>query len=511
MSSLLRNTSESQSQQQQPAVDGSASSPGHKDYAESVRLLGEPLPTTPDPSGVYLFTSFDLVNSTAYKSVSKTWPVAVRSFYDNAISEYKDKIEEIDTVVWKYQGDEILFHSRITARNQLGVLVDRAFDAVAALRAFVENLSDNRLSVKGACWLAHARYQPPEELRRAAEDPPADAPENLMFPVSSGGEARAFDFLGPEIDAGFRLSFHSAKRLLVVSAELAWLLSGHVGAEFPQRLRFLGLRKLKGVWSGRHYPLVLYQREGIALSSLFAYDDGEDSETIGAAMHAQPANPPTLQRILEEAGRMERAQALLAAIQPVQHSSTVHATLTDELEVHCVAVCFDAGGRALVARRPPGKQVAPGQWEFGCARLRSGQAFADAIRADYLGDFGLHVEVIGSKPIDTYTINKGRSVPGIIFAATAKNPAAAATSFSRAKHTEIRWISPTEANSLATASPGCVPDFLKNLVDAATVWRSRAVPGPASGTSNVAGTETVAVRARAPRRKPRKKGVRQRR
>src|SRR3954463_5254134 len=127
-----------------------------KDYAGSVSKIGDVAPPLPAPSGVYLFASFDLVNSTADKGGPSTRPVKVPSFYDNAVSEYKDKLDVNDpgTALWKYQGDEILFHSRVTGFPHLGRLTEHAFEALTSLSGFVENLTLKdpiRLSVKGTC------------------------------------------------------------------------------------------------------------------------------------------------------------------------------------------------------------------------------------------------------------------------------------------------------------------------------------------------------------------------
>jgi 8-oxo-dGTP pyrophosphatase MutT (NUDIX family) len=231
-------------------------------------------------------------------------------------------------------------------------------------------------------------------------------------------------------------------------------------------VRVIGLRKLKGVWENRHYPLTLYHHDWTNLRQSFAYDDAEESPTIKEALdRADNADAELpIDVVVDQAGRGRRVAAMIRAIEgAAAREPVVHGAVDDQLEVHCVAVCFDERDRVLVGRRPASKRIEPGKWEFGCARLRAGQTFEDAIQADYLGDFGLEVEAMTSRPLETYAFKKAsKNVPGIVFAARAKNAAAARDRFNAAKHTEVRWIHLDEARALDAAS-ACVPGFLVTL------------------------------------------------
>lgn len=71
------------------------------------------------------------------------------------------------------------------------------------------------------------------------------------------------DFLGPQIDTGFRLSTHATPRKLVISVEVAYLLAA---AKMPTSEKFQGIfdwpviyydgrREFKGVLGSKPYPL----------------------------------------------------------------------------------------------------------------------------------------------------------------------------------------------------------------------------------------------------------------
>ena len=64
------------------------------------------------------------------------------------------------------------------------------------------------------------------------------------------------DYLGPDIDVGFRLGAHSHPGLMVASMELAELL-GKIPKSLQQvRGTIVGWQVLKGVWDGNPYPVV---------------------------------------------------------------------------------------------------------------------------------------------------------------------------------------------------------------------------------------------------------------
>lgn len=139
-------------------------------------------------------------------------------------------------VLWKALGDELIFVVELLKRS----------DAAAYLKAFctaLQNASDNwrepwRLQFKGTAWLAGFPLM-------NAEIPVMDDLDSLSLVP---------DFLGPQIDTGFRLKEHSTPRKLILSAELAYLLA-HSGTHCPL-LYFDGDQPLKGILRGRPYPLI---------------------------------------------------------------------------------------------------------------------------------------------------------------------------------------------------------------------------------------------------------------
>lgn len=81
-------------------------------------------------SVMYLFFSFDIVNSTSYKTTTPYWPIVMESL----LGEIKDEVEHLEKienlenpVLWRVLGDEIIFFSEINCSELLNKSVSSIF------------------------------------------------------------------------------------------------------------------------------------------------------------------------------------------------------------------------------------------------------------------------------------------------------------------------------------------------------------------------------------------------
>lgn len=435
-------------------------------------------------SGVYFFLSLDLVNSTAYKADHSNWKFLARMFYDDARKFWSNHDVNFTPRVWKYAGDEVLFYAPVRSVLGLQTAVEASYHAVRSVSKTVQSWTAKgrtRLYVKGTCWAAYASYTGPSSDKDLPREDTADSKQrNLIFPIAPGPPESVpiLDFLGPEIDAGFRISAGSMKNSLVVSAEVANAIRREGRRELGNRLRIVEFRELKGVWSGRHYPLVWYREDWSenAFGEDFEYDDRFRSQLLDAAYRAQDDSADQLESILQSVGRTWLFEALPATSSETESDPDIATIRIPELQVHCVAVCFSEFGRVLIAKRKASKSVYPGCWETGCAQLRPGEDFYSAMKRDYLADFGIQLDfssVTDDGPIANYRFEKdGRTVPGIIFVAQVKGEPL----LSRSKHEDVRWIEPKELSSLV--GDRTVPDLISHVHRAYEQWLACA-GGPA--------------------------------
>ncbi|MBB5360545.1 class 3 adenylate cyclase [Rhodanobacter sp. ANJX3] len=241
-----------------------------------------------------LFLSADIVGSTAFKQRgeddSSKWFDTVCRFYRLAesvfirrweaptqlteLSQYKSALfGDEPPELWKTVGDEVLFTKDLTHPAQAMMCVRIWMDVLEELRDFLLKVDGRSLDVKSSAWVADFPYRNREVVLRTRASESAESEDTLdwandcllqQYAQDKTGLSR--DFIGPSIDTGFRLGSSASPRQLMLSLELAHLLSGEA-AKFdepmyklsPYRLpafiyRFAGKQSLKGVLDGTPYP-----------------------------------------------------------------------------------------------------------------------------------------------------------------------------------------------------------------------------------------------------------------
>lgn len=433
-------------------------------------------------SGVYLFFSFDLVNSTQFKVTHpNSWPVIVTRFYDLVAAEMSTRFTS--AILWKYVGDEALYYQRIRSRSDVHRLLPAVAAALNSVVASLHQLDSQTrpiLSVKGTVWIAEAEYLPPAPANQSSL-----SKRNMITSVSRLPESTDRDFLGPDIDTGFRIAKFVERKRLIVSAHLAGVLYRERAKcdQIDKRLKIVSYEILKGVWSGRRYPIVWYEDDWQQINRSFLYDEHFSSpliaklrsEKLDSAEHALE----NIENVFSDLGREGELDELLAALdesEPDIEDALVEIEIPQSKysEVHCVAVCFSSSDRVLVGRRPSTKKRYANCWEFGCGQLQLGDTFSDCLAESYREDFGADLEVPAHPiPVATFSIDdpsERRSIPGIIFVAGIKNPDEVEGRFLKEKHSEIKWVDP---NNLGLSPEECVPDLAETIRKAHSVWIRR--------------------------------------
>jgi 8-oxo-dGTP pyrophosphatase MutT (NUDIX family) len=463
----------------QPVADGYVEKLS-EEIAEDLQALPE---TREALSSFYVFFSFDLVNSTLYKTVNESgWPLVITKFFGAVEDGLKKRVDYAH--LWKYVGDELLLYKKIETLDELRGCVPKAHAVMThTIDRLYDLFPDSRtiLSVKTTIWCARVHEIPPADIHA---DRPANGYRNLIVPQPVPPGREQLDFLGPDIDIGFRIARFAARRRLVISADLAYLLYKDRAENEPieNRLRIVGYERLKGVWGDRHYPVIWYEEDWNTVSSSFLYDEHHHNPIIQRLKeNGESEGLAHITKILDELALKDRADELwtyVAALSPTpgaeQVAEVVQGSTSNLVEVHCVAVCFRNDGRALVARRPRDKRRFPGQWEFGCGQLSAFESFEDCLRRAYREDFGAELVIEDHPlPVSTYTIEdraEGRHIPGIIFAVGIANP----DEVKARKHIEIDWVDSQKPD--LRKGDGCVPNLEETLRQAAQTWSARRAP-----------------------------------
>lgn len=404
------------------------------------------------------------------------WQKAFTRFYSLVEAELKKVYPQI--TLWKYIGDEVLLFLKVTDIKQL-------YDSAPATYSIIEVVTEilykeipitrKLLFIKGTVWIAYAKFLAPKDIE--ALTPKKDFPKNIVFFTGSAPEWLAkqqnIDFLGPDIDLGFRISKFAQKSKLLISAELAYILNrkkGDLDYYLQQRhiykdnFKIISLEKLKGIWRERRYPIIWYS-EAWGKDD-FEYDEHLESELVKNIIDGNLIDPEEIGKIFDDVGSSDQLEEIMTIIDSTE-SDEPHTIVTYDIpkerlaEVHCAAICFDKDGRMLMAKRRENKKRLKGLWEFGCGQLKINQTIEHCISENYKLDFNANVQFVNNQamPISTYNVfieEENRYVPGMLFLAIISNP----EELINTNHDAISWISEEDLEQISESD--CVPDFHKS-------------------------------------------------
>lgn len=222
---------------------------------------------------IRLFMSTDVAGSTLYKANCANrgdpqWLGAFQSFFSNypltMVGQIgleflmEDRLPALS--VWKFMGDEAIFTCEPQSPEEVTLLLRAHFNAMTFYEE--EFLSDLPLRLKGTAWLA--RFPSPNiEI---------EVPE-----LATNGETTQTDYIGPDIDLGFRISKFSCPSTVTVSLDVA---EAVLRASNRDMLDFFlaGREELKGVLFGRPYPAIWARPAGVPCG--FLPWEIEDSKRI---------------------------------------------------------------------------------------------------------------------------------------------------------------------------------------------------------------------------------------
>lgn len=207
-----------------------------------------------------IFLSVDVIGSTHFKHSSYEsqlgWLPFFVSFFNEFKNEFthqirtcaellgKDPKELAIPTLWKSLGDELIFVAALNHKSEAHTYL-KAF--ALAIR---ERTEHTELPLKGTAWIAGFPVG------------------NAEIPMEGNNAGiNESDFIGPQVDIGFRLAKFASPSKFIISADLAVLIEDVGGLNFY----FDGKHPLKGVFSGRDYPIIWIKDEGVGESE---DDDG---------------------------------------------------------------------------------------------------------------------------------------------------------------------------------------------------------------------------------------------
>ena len=232
---------------------------------------------------VNLFFSVDLVNATNFKAkYPSKWVSVFVSFYELVSAAVKTAYHQ-ETMVWKINGDEILFHFNI---KDLGDVLKAPSELYKAMNgaqgdlfAKFSNMTKNHLYLQGALWIAATTN---------VNETQKGSPRNIRgeFLEAHSGNV---DFLGADIDEGFRMATYTSQGKIVIDPKIAYLLNENEpdwvhltsDAKAKEKVKIVDYKILKGIWGGHPFPIIWYAPNW-DIDKLFHYDERHTSELAKA-------------------------------------------------------------------------------------------------------------------------------------------------------------------------------------------------------------------------------------
>lgn len=175
------------------------------------------------------------------QEVHQDWSEIITKCFVDFHVNFTDRTQHFEKP-WKMAGDELIYCFDVSSKKEVYDYVKAFFYTLRFFdKQYLEKGSYIRL--KGSAWTAGFPIR-----------------NRIMTPFGKPDDKSSIiDYMGPEIDIGFRIGKFTFPGIIVISLELAAiLLDGKIGiSDDTTRLKVIdtGWEVLKGVWDEKKYPI----------------------------------------------------------------------------------------------------------------------------------------------------------------------------------------------------------------------------------------------------------------
>ena len=262
---------------------------------------------------ICIFFSFDLVGSTKFKTEENTkdiWPHVIFRFYELIYTELKDKIPQI--IVWKYLGDEVLLYVSIQDFESESIIYsipNITYITQVKVSKDIQNLFKMKtVDIKSTVWIAGVQTEKSKNFEPGKISNFNECYKNLKMSLPLGDQLHV-DFLGPDMDTGFRVAKFAYHHKVVLSSDFAYLLyrmkKPKKQKSIDDQLRIVSFEVLKGVWSNKFYPIIWYYPNWKCIENDFFYADHKENEIVDRILSNRFESINVLEKVYEELDKTE--------------------------------------------------------------------------------------------------------------------------------------------------------------------------------------------------------------
>lgn len=395
-----------------------------------------------------MFFSFDLAESTAFKAEHPSlWASVFTCFYSQVleglgVEDYKTPDDGDDDFacvrkLWKLIGDEILIYVQILNPGQLYTQITGVSKALSTMMEKIADKVEETLE-EGTCCVRHCRdvrevilsvlgIKATAWLAQCHDGEAPNVSNILYYPTTAASGEKRIDFLGREIDEGFRMAKYAVKNKMILSPLLAWMIwkdaqgdkdrENIVNANF----RITAFVRMKGVWRGRKVPVVMFHQPFNEFRHVLEYDE-TDLETYANVREAgldhflkdSRFEISSMDDILRNVHKDGEAEKLYGNLKKISHMEVVSEDIEKKQEFHVACMVFDGEGRILIHKDPERG------YEFGCLKRLFGTGAKDwqaACVEGYRDKYQIEIAVPECPvPVATYYYEKSNAFGLIVMA-----------------------------------------------------------------------------------------------
>ena len=448
---------------------------------------------------VELFFSFDIVNSSLYKTINLYgWQNVLTAILEDVKRTITKELP--GSQLWRVLGDEIIFFLTIRDKEEIYEVIEKINIVLLYINDIISNGKllngaeernnsfetkdyQNVLGVQATAWLAIVSIGKKKEL---------DIHNNILWQYSLDGSNTVKDFLGQDIDIGFRLKKETENRRFIISVELAAILCECT--KYVENLNIIAYKKLKGVWSGRLYPIIWYhdkEESKVSFDDSFFYDELEQS-TLSKEYFENRRNPNSLiqkelyldvpkaiRKVISDQRLTKKINNIFEIIKSTERDrKNVENEFEHKfLEFHCAAVCCNVDTKKILIVKRKDRKIYSDIWEFGCARASTDTSLEESIKKDYENDLGIKIDIVKSLnreneepvPLALYEIEKTDKLQkGVIVVAKIINSDHLDEKVKMSdKHSEYKWIGQDDVDGFNEKS---VSDLNQTMEEVFNRW-----------------------------------------
>lgn len=347
-----------------------------------------------DDSELFLFVSFDLSNSTTLKYNNVYWFDIIKNLLNEKFN---------GTSFWKFNGDEVIFKYPIISISSIIEIITKSYRKLKQLK---QTLSTNafEVNVKTTIWLARVGNSLNDMYNKRIKLGDID------------------EFIGINIDEGFRLTKNAAIQKIVLDPKIVYLLlltkdiAEHSDRLYSyedkfaqkvvkavectsdtttdigdtiQKIHFAGFTKCKGVWGNNPYPIFWYYDDS---NAKMHYNEFFNEKHIWDETY-NVIDCTYKERLKEIFKSVNVYDELLRIIEIIDVDGFVNKSLDNRPNLYYMVVCRNpVTGKFLIAQRSNTRTHLKNVWDFGNVKYQNTQV-VETIKQEYKNTFGIDIDL----------------------------------------------------------------------------------------------------------------------